>query len=61
MPACHLNIDGFKLNTTWWWHINIGRDSQIRSAKHLMPPEWWEIKQLISSGAVDASEYPNLD
>jgi ATP-dependent RNA helicase DHX8/PRP22 len=32
-----------------------------RSAKRLTSPERWEIKQLIASGAVDASEYPNLD
>lgn len=33
----------------------------IRSAKRLTSPERWEIKQLISSGAIDASEYPDLD
>ncbi|GLB35803.1 putative ATP-dependent RNA helicase DHX8 [Lyophyllum shimeji] len=33
----------------------------IRSAKRLTSPERWEIKQLISSGAIDASEYPELD
>ncbi|KAI0320071.1 P-loop containing nucleoside triphosphate hydrolase protein [Amylostereum chailletii] len=32
-----------------------------RSAKRLTSPERWEIKQLISSGAIDASEYPDLD
>lgn len=32
-----------------------------RSAKRLTSPERWEIKQLISSGALDASEYPDLD
>ncbi|KAI0348235.1 P-loop containing nucleoside triphosphate hydrolase protein [Trametopsis cervina] len=32
-----------------------------RSAKRLTSPERWEIKQLISSGIVDASEYPDLD
>lgn len=31
------------------------------SAKRLTSPERWEIKQLIASGAVSASEYPNLD
>jgi ATP-dependent RNA helicase DHX8/PRP22 len=31
------------------------------SAKRLTSPERWEIKQLIASGVVDASEYPNLD
>ncbi|KAH7886655.1 P-loop containing nucleoside triphosphate hydrolase protein [Phlebopus sp. FC_14] len=35
--------------------------STIRSAKRLTSPERWEIKQLISSGAIDASEYPDLD
>ena len=32
-----------------------------RSAKRLTSPERWEIKQLISSGAIDASQYPELD
>jgi ATP-dependent RNA helicase DHX8/PRP22 len=32
-----------------------------RSAKRLTSPERWEIKQLISSGALDASEYPDID
>ena len=36
-------------------------DTPVRSAKRLTSPERWEIKQLIASGAVDASEYPNLD
>ncbi|KAF8600887.1 hypothetical protein BDV93DRAFT_257331 [Ceratobasidium sp. AG-I] len=36
-------------------------DVPTRSAKRLTSPERWEIKQLIASGAVDASEYPNLD
>ncbi|KZO96346.1 hypothetical protein CALVIDRAFT_113679 [Calocera viscosa TUFC12733] len=36
-------------------------DVPIRSARRLTSPERWEIKQLIASGAVDASEYPNLD
>ncbi|KAG8742604.1 DEAH-box ATP-dependent RNA helicase prp22 [Ceratobasidium sp. 414] len=36
-------------------------DTPTRSAKRLTSPERWEIKQLIASGAVDASEYPNLD
>ncbi|THH04368.1 hypothetical protein EW145_g5571 [Phellinidium pouzarii] len=35
--------------------------SQVRSAKRLTSPERWEIKQLISSGVIDASEYPDLD
>ena len=35
--------------------------SHVRSVKRLSSPERWEIKQLIASGAVDASEYPNLD
>ncbi|KAJ7067803.1 P-loop containing nucleoside triphosphate hydrolase protein [Mycena amicta] len=44
-----------------------GRDTSmasngpIRSAKRLTSPERWEIKQLIASGALDASEYPDLD
>lgn len=33
----------------------------VRSAKRLTSPERWEIKQLISSGVIDASEYPDLD
>ncbi|RDB29374.1 Pre-mRNA-splicing factor ATP-dependent RNA helicase prp22 [Hypsizygus marmoreus] len=36
-------------------------EGPVRSAKRLTSPERWEIKQLISSGAVDASEYPELD
>jgi ATP-dependent RNA helicase DHX8/PRP22 len=32
-----------------------------RSAKRLTSPERWEIKQLIASGQMDASEYPNID
>jgi ATP-dependent RNA helicase DHX8/PRP22 len=36
-------------------------DGPVRSARRLTSPERWEIKQLISSGAVDASEYPDLD
>ena len=31
--------------------------TSIRSAKRLTSPERWELKQLISSGAIDASEY----
>ena len=37
------------------------KDEPVRSAKRLTSPERWEIKQLISSGIVDASEYPELD
>lgn len=37
------------------------QDIPTRSAKRLTSPERWEIKQLISSGAIDASEYPDLD
>lgn len=37
------------------------QDAPVRSAKRLTSPERWEIKQLISSGAIDASEYPDLD
>ncbi|KAH7103317.1 hypothetical protein BKA62DRAFT_768733 [Auriculariales sp. MPI-PUGE-AT-0066] len=36
-------------------------DAAVRSAKHLLSAERWEIKQLISSGAIDASECPDLD
>jgi ATP-dependent RNA helicase DHX8/PRP22 len=36
-------------------------DEPKRSAKRLTSPERWEIKQLIASGSVDASEYPELD
>ncbi|OSX67176.1 hypothetical protein POSPLADRAFT_1063961 [Postia placenta MAD-698-R-SB12] len=38
-----------------------GKEEVVRSAKRLTSPERWEIKQLISSGAIDASEYPDLD
>ncbi|TFK86939.1 P-loop containing nucleoside triphosphate hydrolase protein [Polyporus arcularius HHB13444] len=37
------------------------KEEVVRSAKRLTSPERWEIKQLISSGALDASEYPELD
>ncbi|KAI1793063.1 P-loop containing nucleoside triphosphate hydrolase protein [Ganoderma leucocontextum] len=37
------------------------KEEIVRSAKRLTSPERWEIKQLISSGALDASEYPDLD
>ena len=37
------------------------QDEPKRSAKRLTSPERWEIKQLISSGIIDASEYPDLD
>jgi ATP-dependent RNA helicase DHX8/PRP22 len=33
----------------------------MRSTKRLTSPERWEINQLISSGVIDASEYPDLD
>ncbi|KAG9004342.1 DEAH-box ATP-dependent RNA helicase prp22, partial [Tulasnella sp. 427] len=36
-------------------------EKPTRSAKRLTSPERWEIKQLIASGAIDASEYPDLD
>jgi ATP-dependent RNA helicase DHX8/PRP22 len=36
-------------------------DPPVRSAKRLTSPERWEIKQLIASGAMDSSEYPDLD
>lgn len=37
------------------------KDEPVRSAKRLTSPERWELKQLISSGAIPASEYPDLD
>ncbi len=36
-------------------------DTSSRSARRLTSPERWEIKQLIASGAMDASEYPDID
>ncbi|KAF9454217.1 P-loop containing nucleoside triphosphate hydrolase protein [Macrolepiota fuliginosa MF-IS2] len=36
-------------------------EAPVRSAKRLTSPERWELKQLISSGAIDPSEYPELD
>jgi len=36
-------------------------EGPVRSAKRLTSPERWELKQLISSGAIDPSEYPELD
>jgi ATP-dependent RNA helicase DHX8/PRP22 len=36
-------------------------DAPVRSAKRLTSPERWEIKQLIASGAIDPSEYPDLE
>lgn len=39
----------------------VSSDKPARSAKRLTSPERWEIKQLIASGAIDASEYPELD
>jgi ATP-dependent RNA helicase DHX8/PRP22 len=41
--------------------LNSRDTKSARSAKRLTSPERWEIKQLISSGAIDASEYPELD
>lgn len=35
--------------------------THVRSAKRLTSPERWEIKQLISSGVLDAADYPDLD
>ncbi|KAF7331627.1 hypothetical protein MKEN_00042300 [Mycena kentingensis (nom. inval.)] len=40
---------------------SLANNGPVRSAKRLTSPERWEIKQLISSGALDASEYPDLD
>lgn len=39
----------------------VAESTPVRSAKRLTSPERWEIKQLISSGVIDASEYPDLD
>ncbi|KAG2187395.1 hypothetical protein INT44_005083 [Umbelopsis vinacea] len=36
-------------------------DDSGRSRKRLSSPERWEIKQLIASGVLDPSEYPNFD
>lgn len=36
-------------------------DAPVRSAKRLTSPERWEIKQLIASGQMDPSEYPDID
>ena len=36
-------------------------DEPKRSVKRLTSPERWEIRQLISSGIIPASEYPELD
>lgn len=41
--------------------VPLESSAPVRSARRLTSPERWEIKQLISSGAVDASEYPELD
>jgi ATP-dependent RNA helicase DHX8/PRP22 len=41
--------------------LNSKDSGPIRSAKRLTSPERWEIKQLISSGALDPSDYPDLD
>ncbi|ESK81821.1 atp-dependent rna helicase dhx8, partial [Moniliophthora roreri MCA 2997] len=41
--------------------LNSKDEGPKRSAKRLTSPERWEIKQLISSGALDPSEYPDLD
>ncbi|KAK4690090.1 ATP-dependent RNA helicase DHX8/PRP22, partial [Tremellales sp. Uapishka_1] len=45
-------------NSTPLIHVDERKGS---SAKRLSSPERWEIKQLIASGVVDASEYPDLD
>ena len=41
--------------------LRVKTDEPQRSAKRLTSPERWEIKQLIASGAIPASEYPELD
>jgi ATP-dependent RNA helicase DHX8/PRP22 len=37
------------------------KDEPVRSAKRLSSPERWEIKQLIASGAIHPSEYPDIN
>lgn len=39
----------------------IGDQQSVRSKKRMTSPERWEIKQLIASGAVPASDYPDID
>ena len=41
--------------------IGLKDEGPVRSAKRLTSPERWELKQLISSGAIGPSEYPELD
>ncbi|THV01417.1 ATP-dependent RNA helicase DHX8 [Dendrothele bispora CBS 962.96] len=41
--------------------LNSKEEGPVRSAKRLSSPERWEIKQLISSGVIPASDYPDLD
>lgn len=60
MPLGKRGAGGVEDAGTGWSGITID-DAPSRSAKRLTSPERWEIKQLIASGAVDASEYPNLD
>ncbi|CDO73426.1 hypothetical protein BN946_scf185013.g60 [Trametes cinnabarina] len=36
------------------------KEEPVRSAKRLTSPERWELKQLISSGAIDPADYPEL-
>lgn len=38
-----------------------GSNRAARSGKRMTSPERWEIKQLIASGAVKASDYPDID
>jgi len=40
--------------------LNMKDEGPIRSTKRLTSPERWELKQLISSGALDAADYPEL-
>jgi ATP-dependent RNA helicase DHX8/PRP22 len=44
-------------------NIPLGRGNEppTRSARRLTSPERWEIKQLIASGQMDPSDYPELD
>jgi ATP-dependent RNA helicase DHX8/PRP22 len=41
--------------------LGLKNEGPVRSARRLTSPERWEIKQLISSGAVDPSDYPDLN
>lgn len=40
---------------------SVKEETPTRSVKRMTSPERWEIKQLISSGEMDPSEYPDID